>query len=250
MIGAVADRNAALGWFFRILMGAFSVLGVLRYGAGFYAWRAAEQLERPVYTLVQRLSNGVELRRYEPYLIAETTVEKAGFRESTGDGFRTCAGYIFGKNKPKRGGGDSETMAMTAPVRVSGQTTDGESMAMTAPVRVNGGTGKTKVSFVIGSKYNLQSAPRPLDRNIRLRNVPSHHLAVRKFSGPPPSDDRVKLERKRIDSSLSDSGIRPVTDKETLVYGYHDPVVTPNFLRRNEVAVMVDSSTVTETTSK
>uniref|UniRef100_A0A7S2UFQ2 Uncharacterized protein n=1 Tax=Attheya septentrionalis TaxID=420275 RepID=A0A7S2UFQ2_9STRA len=123
-------------------------------------------------------------------------------------------------------------------------------MAMTAPVRVNGGTGKTKVSFVIGSKYNLQSAPRPLDRNIRLRNVPSHHLAVRKFSGPPPSDDRVKLERKRIDSSLSDSGIRPVTDKETLVYGYHDPVVTPNFLRRNEVAVMVDSSTVTETTSK
>ena len=31
---------------------------------------------------------------------------------------------------------------------------------------------------------------------------------------------------------------------ETLVYGYHDPVITPNLLRKNEVAVMVDESSL------
>ena len=28
----------------------------------------------------------------------------------------------------------------------------------------------------------------------------------------------------------------------TLVYGYHDPIITPNFLRRNEVAIVVDGN--------
>ena len=31
---------------------------------------------------------------------------------------------------------------------------------------------------------------------------------------------------------------------ETLVYGYHDPFITPSFLRRNEVAVRVDPGSV------
>ena len=222
------------GWFGKLLVGALAAVGTLRYGAGLYAWRETEKLERPVYTVIRKLSDGVELRQYEPYLIAETTVDGVGFqRKPTGDGFRTCAAYIFGKNKSRRSG-ESEKMAMTAPVRVQS-----EKMAMTAPVRLTGGSkGKTKVSFVIGKQYSIRTAPKPLDRNVSLRQVPGHILAVRSFSGPPPSDKRVEKESLRLKQALSKENISPA-DGEILVYGYHDPFITPNILRRNEVAVRI-----------
>jgi hypothetical protein len=234
----------------KLLAGAFAVVGTIRYGAGLHFWRVTERLERPTYRVIRTLSDGVELRRYEPYLIAETTVEGTGFREPSRDGFRTCAGYIFGKNKSRNNSKSrreeeekSEKMAMTAPVRVEGYQSS-EKMAMTAPVRVTGGVGrsspkKTKVSFVIGSKYTLKTAPKPIDRNVTLRQVPTHVLAVRTFSGPPPTDERVELERQRVERALAEADLKPAADGETFVYGYHDPFITPNFLRRNEVAVRV-----------
>lgn len=65
------------------------------------------------------------------------------------------------KNRPRKGG-DGEKMAMTAPVRVEGSAPAGEKMAMTASVRVDSGKKKTKVSFVIGSKYSLKTVPKPM----------------------------------------------------------------------------------------
>lgn len=242
MIGA-----AVIG---KILVGAAALFGTLRYGAGIYAWRVAEKLEKPTYTVIKKLSSGVELRRYDPYLIAETTLAEGGF--SARDGFRTCAGYIFGKNRPRRSlwgsSTESEKMAMTAPVRISGETNSpvskGENMKMTAPVRVSGGIakkGRTKVSFVIGSKYSLSSAPRPMDQKVKVRQVKSHVLAVRTFSGRPPTNERVRKERGKIEEILAKQDLRPKSDSETLVYGYHDPVITPNLLRKNEVAVEIES---------
>jgi len=224
----------------KVLIGTFLGFGTLRYSAGLYFWRQTELLERPRYEVTEKLSDGVELRRYQPYLIAETTVDGEGFREPTAQGFRTCAGYIFGKNKA-RNGGIAERMAMTAPVRVESQVTDaGEKMAMTAPVRISGRAKKnTRVSFVIGNKYSLKTVPKPLDKNVKLREVPAHTLAVRTFSGPPPKDERVKKERALLDNSLSKANLKANND-DTLVYGYHDPFITPNILRRNEVAVVVE----------
>mmetsp|Transcript_1755 Transcript_1755/g.2420 ORF Transcript_1755/g.2420 Transcript_1755/m.2420 type:complete len:248 (+) Transcript_1755:132-875(+) len=236
----------------KIIVVTAALLGTLRYGAGLYAWRVAERLEKPAYTIIKRLSGGVELRQYEPYLIAETTLAEGGF--SARDGFRTCAGYIFGKNRPRRGflasnnDASSEKMAMTAPVRISGETkssvSKGENMKMTAPVRITGGIAnqkRTKVSFVIGSKYSLSSAPRPLDKNVKIREVKSHTLAVRTFSGPPPTNERVEEERVKIEKILAKENVLPKSNSETLVYGYHDPVITPNLLRKNEVGVAVES---------
>jgi hypothetical protein len=248
------------------IVGIVGVLTTLRLGAGVYVWRVTENLERPVYTVIGRLSDGVELRRYDPYLIAETIVDGTGFRKPTGDGFRSCAGYIFGKNKPRRrptmlfhsrsSSDKGETMAMTAPVRVSGassssaSSSNGEKMAMTAPVRVAGGhntkkTKKTKVSFVIGKQYSLNTVPQPVDPNVKLRQVPAHTLAVRTFSGPPPKDDRVERERAKVQRALEKANLEPRSSSyqdTTLVYGYHDPFLTPNFLRRNEVALVVDGT--------
>lgn len=225
----------------RIVVGVIGALASLRYGTGLYAWKVTEKLERPQYTVVEKLGDGVEIRRYEPYLIAETVVDGAGFREPTAEGFRNCAGYIFGKNKRKGGGWFSSTTTVTTP----SDNPDCEKMAMTAPVRIAGGasssTTKTKVSFVIGTKYSLKTAPTPLNKNVKLRQVSAHTLAVRTFSGPPPKDKRVQKERKRLEASLAKAGKQvPSSSKETLVYGYHDPFITPNMLRRNEVALVVE----------
>ncbi len=234
---------------------AVSVL-TLRLGAGLVAWRAANNLEKPNYTVVKRLSlsspssrrGGVEIRRYEPYLIAETTVNESSMRKAGSMGFGKCAGYIFGKNEPRKtssGGGmvAGEKMAMTAPVRSVGKA-GGEKMAMTSPVRSSGDGGKTKISFVIGSKYSLQNVPRPIDSSVKIRMVKGHYLAATSFSGPPPSDERISKERSEILRTLDREGIRVMNKDETVVYGYHDPVVTPNFLRKNEVCVTVDGSSI------
>lgn len=223
----------------KIIIGGVAAFGTIRYSAGLYFWRQTELLERPSYEIIMKLANGVELRRYEPYLIAETIVDGEGFREPTAQGFRACAGYIFGKNKARKST-SSEKMAMTAPVRIESQVPSSEKMAMTAPVRIFGGKRKnTKVSFVIGKKYSLKNVPKPTDKNIKLREVPGHTLAVRTFSGPPPKDDRVQREREILEHSLSQSNLQAKND-DTLVYGYHDPFITPNILRRNEVAVLVE----------
>eukprot|EP00568_Trieres_chinensis_P012812 CAMPEP_0183294434 /NCGR_PEP_ID=MMETSP0160_2-20130417/2782_1 /TAXON_ID=2839 ORGANISM="Odontella Sinensis, Strain Grunow 1884" /NCGR_SAMPLE_ID=MMETSP0160_2 /ASSEMBLY_ACC=CAM_ASM_000250 /LENGTH=258 /DNA_ID=CAMNT_0025455765 /DNA_START=61 /DNA_END=840 /DNA_ORIENTATION=+ len=257
MVAAPAFLSTVIG---RVLIGALAALASLRTGVGLYAWRAANVLESPAYSVVGRLPGGVELRRYESYLVAETTIPVGGFREGTAGGFRKCASYIFGQNVPRKGGGAAggEKMAMTAPVRVAGRASAaaaaapaGEKMAMTSPVRTAGSmAGETKVSFVIGSKYTLKSIPKPKDGSVSLREVPSHYLAARRFSGPPPKDDRVVKERERILNSLEESGMKPAKGREgeeTMVYGYHDPFITPNILRRNEVAVMVDPKCVADT---
>lgn len=124
---------------------------------------------------------------------------------------------------------------MAAPVRVAGDSNN---------LGISGGAGKkTKVSFVIGTQYTLQTAPKPLNKNVKVRQVPAHTLAVRSFAGPPPTDERVQKERVKVELALVKAGKpAPSADQETLVYGYHDPFITPNFLRRNEVALVVEGT--------
>ena len=178
-------------------------------------------------------------------------------RKAGGQGFGKCASYIFGQNESKFTNNNNneeggEKMAMTSPVRSVGEVaTNNEKMAMTAPVRSVGTTSsssntKTKISFVIGSKYNLKTVPKPKDKSVKIVSVPQHTLASTTFAGPPPSDERIKKERDMILATLEREGIQIKNKKNrettTLVYGYHDPIITPNFLRRNEVAIVVDGN--------
>jgi len=224
-----AQRIVA-SWLGKLLIGGAGFLVSVRYAGGVYAYLEAEKCERPLYTVVERLTGGVEIRQYEPYMIAETTADdasSAGFQKAGRDTFGTLAGYIFGKNKARRGG-ENEKMAMTAPVRFDGDMSSNK---------------KTRVSFVIGSSYTMKTVPKSLEKTVKLRQVPAHKLAVKRFSGKPPSDERIQKERNALNSALSKADIHvKQKDDTTLVYGYHDPVITPNILRRNEVAVVIEGS--------
>jgi hypothetical protein len=219
--------------FARIVAYLALALTGLRYTGGVYAWISENRLEQPTYTVVETLPGGVEVRRYDAITIAETTIE-GSLREATSSGFRLCAGYIFGKNKPRNAG-------LLAPAGA------GEKMAMTAPVRQavqsgRGGGKKVKISFVMSRKRPLNSLPIPRDAKVRLRTLAPHYAAFKKFNGPPPTDKTVAKAEAAVRAALERTGgkVRPVANAETLVLGYHDPFAVPNLLRRNEVGLMVE----------
>jgi len=82
-------------------------------------------VEQPRYRVV--VSEGdKEVRQYEGYLVAKTTVE-GPFRKAQGEAFRILAGYLFGANEGSR------ELTMTAPVTQE-PARAGERIAMTAPV--------------------------------------------------------------------------------------------------------------------
>ena len=71
-------------------------------------WGTALAIDEPRYEVV-RTHDVSEMRRYEAYLVAETTVRTSA-EEAGNQGFRALAGHIFGGNKGAR------KIEMTAPV--------------------------------------------------------------------------------------------------------------------------------------
>lgn len=207
----------------KLVLGVLGTLTAGRFGLGIYAWQAAEKLARPSYHVVQRLSGGIELRRYDGYVVAEATINTPSMREASSAGFRKVAGFIFGKNRPRRFSGRSGATKM----------------AMTAPVRMEVEAEQTRVSFVMSANETLQSLPVPMDSSITLRKEKPCFAAFAKFSGAPPTESLIAKKRQAVISALEASGLQPTKDGETLVYGYHDPFITPNFLRKNEVGVRI-----------
>src|SRR5210317_2598872 len=120
----------------------------------------AMAIEEPKYEVLAS-TDDYEVRRYDSYMIAETDVEGT-YKTSGNEAFRILAGYIFGDNQA------SEKMAMTAPVG-SRPADDSVKMKMTAPVTSAPGddqAGSYTYSFVMESKYSLESLPVPNDPRV------------------------------------------------------------------------------------
>ena len=129
-------------------------------------------IEEPAYEVTRKLGD-IELRRYEPYVVAEVLV--TGSASQAGNlAFPILAGYIFGKNKGEK------KFTMTAPVT---QTAAPMKMEMTAPVTQAAAPGGYLVQFVLPKHIKLADAPEPIDERVTLREVPASHVAVIRFSG-------------------------------------------------------------------
>ncbi|MEM8957244.1 MAG: heme-binding protein [Pseudomonadota bacterium] len=151
-----------------------------------------------------------ELRRYEPHLVAEVHVEGdrgAAIRR----GFRTLAGFIFGKNA-------EETK-----------------IAMTAPVTQAPADGVWQVQFMMPDGYDLDTLPAPNDDRIRFRVTDAETQAVMQFSGW--WNDRKLAEKASELRSWVDAQGLQITDGPRY-YFYDDPFTLP-MRRRNEVAFRV-----------
>jgi hypothetical protein len=182
-------------------------------------------IEQPRYAVLQRDGN-FELRRYEPYIVAEIEVS-ASFEEAGNVAFRPLAAYIFGENR------GSEKMEMTAPVT---QTPRGEKIGMTAPViQSTAASGVYMVSFVMPSRYTMATLPLPMDERIHFREVPSTLAAAWTYRGGW-SQARYAKEEKALRAAL-------VKAKRTAlgpaVWARYNAPYWPWFMRRNEILVEV-----------
>lgn len=186
--------------------------------------------EQPDYAVVERLGDGIEIRRYGPRLVAEAEVEKAGTDSPESAAFEILAGYIFGANRA------AARIEMTAPVAVA---PGGEKIAMTAPVAAGDGAGgRLAMRFYLPRELTAQAAPVPTDPRVRVREIPGETVATLRFSGSRQAA-AVAPVQERLLKALAGS---PWRSRGTPYAFFYDPPWTLPFLRRNEAAVAVDPS--------
>jgi hypothetical protein len=164
----------------------------------------------PPYELLKR-DEAFEVRRYGPMVIAETFLDEESYSASSSKGFNRLAGYIFGKNRSKT------------------------SISMTAPVLQHPDKGGWSMAFVLPDGFTLQSAPEPLDPEVKLREVPPATIAVVTFSGLHSAANLEKYGG-QLQTWLKKQGYRALSEPRLASY---DPPWTIPFLRRNEVQIMI-----------
>ena len=181
-------------------------------------------VETPDYQVVESQDN-IEIRRYEPMIIAEVLMD--GEREDAiRVGFRLLADYIFGNNTMK------QNIAMTAPV----QQQESGKIAMTAPVQQQSTGDSWKVSFIMPSRYNMETLPKPGNKSITLKEVPAKQFVAITFSGTSYDENVKEHEIKLMEyveaNNLSVTGFPK--------YAFYNPPWTLPPMRRNEVMIEIE----------
>jgi hypothetical protein len=203
----------------RLLMTVAAALGLGSIGS------VATATEEPHYTVIQQ-HEGIEVRSYAPYLVAEVVVP--GPADAAGDqGFRILAAYIFGKNKGER------RIQMTAPVT---QIPEPKTMAMTAPVTQAATETGYVIQFKMPAEFTLNTLPEPLDPQVRLKEVPGGQFAVIRYSGAW-SEGNYSEHLARLRQGVEAAGIRTRGEP---IYSRYDAPFVPWFMRRNEIWLQVE----------
>ena len=199
--------------------------------ASLFITSGAMAIEEPKYEVLEQ-RDGYEIRRYEPYIVAEVTVD--GPYSSAGNtAFRILADYIFGNNST------STKMEMTAPVE-SEAVNDSVKMEMTAPVisnAVDADGNRYRYAFVIERRYTMETVPKPVDERIQLRVVGSRTVAAHQFSGSwrqANFDKHLGQLREALQRDAVQMIGQPYSAR------YNAPFV-PWFMRRNEVIIEISS---------
>jgi hypothetical protein len=182
--------------------------------------------EQPAYDVVSA-DGDFELRRYAPFLLAETVVQ-GEFTEVGGRAFRKLADYISGNNERRA------KIAMTAPVsqRRDADTVAGEQTTFQSV----SGSGRYVFGFVVPSEFSAESVPAPTDPAVRIRQVPGRLMAALRYSGGW-SEDRYRIHERRLMEMLEEKSLRAVGQP---VFARYNSPFALWFLRRNEVMIPVE----------
>jgi hypothetical protein len=200
------------------MRGLFSALGAVVAGACSVV--GVSDTPEPPHTIVERLGENAEVRRYAPRVAAEATVPGGGRNAA----FGLLFDYITGAND----GGAK--IAMTTPVATEEA---GERIAMTAPVAEGEGF---SMRFFLPEGYTAETAPAPRDERVRIVALPAREIATLRFSG---SRDAATLaeKRARLEALIAASDWRATGPAQSWFY---DPPWTLPPMRRNEIAIPVE----------
>ena len=181
--------------------------------------------EEAAYSLLK--SDGeYEIREYESMILAETTVD-GDYRSTSGKAFSKLAGFIFGDNKA------ASNIDMTTPVL---QEQGGEEITMTAPVIQKKTGEKWVTAFVMPRKYTMETIPKPLDKDIVLKEIPGGMVASIRYSGLH-SEKNIAGYAEKLSKWIVQNGYRPVSRPRAATF---DPPWTLPFLRRNEIHIDIE----------
>ena len=209
--------------YYYILGGLFG--GVALWAIGSYLVIA--RIEEPAYTVVEK-KDGYEIRQYQPYIMAKTTVT-GNYAEATNKGFRIIADYIFGNNTKK------ESIAMTTPVLESEATS--EKIAMTTPVLESAGANDERtIAFVLPSKYAMDTLPAPNNNAVTFMEVPARKVAALRFTWYA-SESRMETKKELLKSYLLRDSLTASDAAETARY---NPPLSMPLLLRNEVLIPIE----------
>lgn len=180
--------------------------------------------EEASYTLLYE-ENNFQIRLYDQSLVAQTQTT-GGYKESGNEAFRHLAGYIFGRNQTQK------NLEMETPVLEKSQY---EKIAMTVPVYQQEDSNHWTMTFVLPSKYTLETIPKPLDENIEIKMLPARKVATIRYTGrinlKKIEDNTVKLQ-----SWLE---LKDYTPNSKAYSAAYDPPWTIPFLRRNEIHIEI-----------
>ncbi len=181
-------------------------------------------IETPNYKVIKK-SGRIEIREYQPYIIASVYVNSDSYNSAGSYGFGTLADYIFGNNTK------SGNIPMTAPV----DTQMSEKIPMTAPVDTLKTKSKYKVSFTMPSSYSIKTLPRPNNDDVIIEQVPKRKMASIIFSGYT-SDSKVSRKLSELKNWLESNNIK--TSGEPILSRYDSPL-KPGFIRHNELSLKI-----------
>lgn len=200
-----------------------AALAVLVAGCSVFGLRGGT--EQRGYEVVEILSSGIEVRRYEPAVFARAMVGDESDSPRS-DAFRMLFRYITGANEGER------EIAMTAPVSVS---EEGTEIAMTAPVRSEADGDITAMRFYLPASFTMDTAPRPTEAGVSLGEEPGRTVAVLRYTWSTGAEKAARMRETLLESLPAGAWVAR-GDAYSMFY---DPPWTLPFLRRNEAAVDV-----------
>ncbi|ABO95281.1 predicted protein [Ostreococcus lucimarinus CCE9901] len=179
--------------------------------------------EQPRYD-VARACDGYEVRTYEACCVIETTYDPRE-RDEQGKSFMRLAKYIGVLSKPRNA--RDEKIAMTAPVFMTPDATAATRYVM---------------QFVLPkSKFpeGAAQAPRALDPEVAVKDVPARTMAARRFSGRMRKEE-IEAQTEALKKALKAAGVQLAHGEKTVVqYAGYNPPWTPGIMRTNEVLVEI-----------
>jgi hypothetical protein len=208
--GALAVLPAAIGSGIGTLMRSKRA-GALAGGIAAGALALARwQLQRffndePAYEVETRIGD-LEIRRYQPHVIARAHTMVPEFDEAQQQLFQRLASYI-----------QSNELAMTGPVEMAAE-----------------GQGFT-MAFVMPAGRTLRSLPRPDDAHVRLLEVPARRIAVLAYRGRYHGETVEERERELL-RLVAQAGL---SAKGRPMFAGFDPPTTLPIARRNEMWIEV-----------
>jgi len=187
-------------------------------------------IEEPKYTVIEK-NDTFEIRKYTGYVVAQTEVT-GEFDEMGAKAFRILVKYISGENQQRT------KIQMTAPVIQESSQKVGQKIQMTAPVIQEIDTidpQSATFSFVMPQSFTLATLPLPLNKRIKLKEIPEKTIAVLEYSGGW-GEEKYKKNEAILLKALNDLNIK-IIGKPSFAR-YNSPFALW-FMRRNEIMIEI-----------